>query len=318
MIQEHTDKEGGYELDPWYLINYFWTKKIFFAVCISLGALSSILYALSLPNIYKSEALIAPVETASGGGLSGMARQLGGLASIAGLDLGTQATSRAALALEVIESRKFIYSFIEKYNLKAPLLATEGWDAASNLLVYDKEIYDETNGVWLREPKGLRGSEPSIQEAYEHFVQEILQVDVDEETGFIKVSVSFYSPYLGKDWVNYLIEDINDAMRQRALSEAESNLNYLYDQLSQTSVAEMQETFYRLVEEQMKSLMLAKSQSEFVFNIIDPPVIAEVKSGPSRLIIVVCGLVVTLMLSSLYLTVSLVIRHSKRISDNKL
>lgn len=318
MIQEHTDKEGGYELDPWYLANYFWTKKVFFTVCISLGAISSILYALSLPNIYKSEALIAPVETASGGGLSGMARQLGGLASIAGLDFGTQTSSRAALALEVIESRKFIYSFIEKYDLKAPLLATEGWDAASNLLVYDKEIYDETKGVWLREPKGLRGSEPSIQEAYEYFVQEILRVDVDEETGFIKVSVSFYSPYLGKDWVNYLIEDINDTMRQRALSEAESNLDYLYDQLSQTSVAEMQETFYRLVEEQMKSLMLAKSQSEFVFNIIDPPVIAEVKSGPSRLIIVVCGLVVTLMLSSLYLTVSLVIKHSKRTSDNKL
>ncbi|TOM10545.1 LPS O-antigen length regulator, partial [Vibrio parahaemolyticus] len=55
------------------------------------------------------------------------------------------------------------------------------------------------------------------------------------------------------------------------------------------SVADMQSTFYKLIEEQTKSLMLAEVQEEFVFKMIDPPVIPEVKAEPKRALICILG-----------------------------
>ncbi|TOP21050.1 LPS O-antigen length regulator, partial [Vibrio parahaemolyticus] len=58
---------------------------------------------------------------------------------------------------------------------------------------------------------------------------------------------------------------------------------------NKTSVAEMQSTFYKLIEEQTKSLMLAEVQEEFVFKVVDPAVVPEVKVKPSRALICIGG-----------------------------
>ncbi|MCV5928187.1 hypothetical protein OFO11_40450, partial [Escherichia coli] len=79
------------------------------------------------------------------------------------------------------------------------------------------------------------------------------------------IAIKHYSPYVAKSWVNWLIEDINKVMRERAISETSQNLFYLNEQLDKTSIADMQNTFYKLIEEQTKSLMLAEAQDEFVF-----------------------------------------------------
>lgn len=47
----------------------------------------------------------------------------------------------------------------------------------------------------------------------------------------------------------------------------------------------MQNTFYKLIEEQTKSLMLAEVQEEFVFKVVDPSVVPEVKYEPKRYLI---------------------------------
>ncbi len=51
----------------------------------------------------------------------------------------------------------------------------------------------------------------------------------------------------------------------------------------------MQSTFYKLIEEQTKSLMLAEVQDEFIFKTIDPSVVPEIKTSPKRALICVLG-----------------------------
>lgn len=85
------------------------------------------------------------------------------------------------------------------------------------------------------------------------------------------------------------MEEINQVMRERTIAETTQNLNYLQEQLQRTSVADMQATFYKLIEEQTKSLMLAEVQDEFVFKVVDPAVVPELKDKPKRALIVVLG-----------------------------
>ena len=69
----------------------------------------------------------------------------------------------------------------------------------------------------------------------------------------------------------------------------DQNLAYLNTQLQKTAVADMQSTFYKLIEEQTKSLMLAEVQEEFIFKVVDPAVVPEQKDSPKRALICVLG-----------------------------
>ncbi|KOF33825.1 MULTISPECIES: Wzz/FepE/Etk N-terminal domain-containing protein [Vibrio] len=280
---------GDDEIDLRELFKALWKGKWIIIATTFVFAVGAVLYALSLPNIYKADALLAPAESSNGGGLSKMAGQLGGLAALAGVNLGAGESSQTDLAVQVMKSRQFVEAFINKHDLLVPLMATKDWDLENNKLILDEELYNPDTGEWLREPKGLRGSTPTAQEAFEVFSKEVLSVSQDQESGLYTVSVKNYSPYIAQQWVNWLIEDINQVMRERTIAETSQNLAYLNAQLKKTAVADMQSTFYKLIEEQTKSLMLAEVQEEFVFKVIDPAVIPEIKDAPKRALICVLG-----------------------------
>ncbi len=285
------------EIDLRELLGALWKGKWIIIATTFVFAVGSVLYALSLPNIYKSDALLAPAESSGSGGLSKMAGQLGGLAALAGVNLGAGESSQTDLAVQVMKSRQFVEAFINKHDLLVPLMAAKGWDLANNKLILDEELYNPTTGKWLREPNGLRGATPTAQEAFEVFSKEVLNVSQDKESGLYTVSVKNYSPYIAQQWVNWLIEDINKVMRERTIAETSQNLAYLNAQLQKTAVTDMQSTFYKLIEEQTKSLMLAEVQEEFIFKIVDPAVVPEQKDGPKRAMICVLGTFLGGMLS---------------------
>ncbi|MQC37413.1 Wzz/FepE/Etk N-terminal domain-containing protein, partial [Vibrio parahaemolyticus] len=277
------------EIDLRELFKVLWKGKWGIIATTFVFAIGSVFYALSLPNIYKADALLAPAESSNGGGLSKMASQLGGLAALAGVNLGGGETSQTDLAVQVIKSRQFIKDFVNKHDLLVPLMAVKDWDLSNNKLILNEQIYNPVTNEWLREAKGLRGSKPTTQEAFEIFSKDILSINQDKESGLYSVSVKYYSPYIAKQWVNWLIEDINNVMRERTIAETSQNLAYLNTQLQKTAVTDMQSTFYKLIEDQTKSLMLAEVQDEFIFKVIDPAITPEIKFGPNRALICLLG-----------------------------
>lgn len=305
---------GDDEIDLRELFKALWKGKWIIIATTFVFAVGAVLYALSLPNIYKADALLAPAESSNGGGLSKMAGQLGGLAALAGVNLGAGESSQTDLAVQVMRSRQFVEAFINKHDLLVPLMAAKDWDLANNKLILDEELYNSNTGEWLREPNGLRGAMPTAQEAFEVFNKEVLSISQDKESGLYTVSVKHYSPYIAQQWVNWLIEDINKVMRERTIAETSQNLAYLNTQLQKTAVTDMQSTFYKLIEEQTKSLMLAEVQEEFIFKVVDPAVVPELKVGPKRALICILGTLLGGMLGVAIVLMCSVLRKEK---DNK-
>ncbi len=96
------------EIDFRELFTELWKGKWIIIISTFVFAVGSVLYSLSLSNIYKADILLAPAESSSGGNLSNMAGQLGGLAALAGVNLGGAELSQADLAVQVMRSRQFI------------------------------------------------------------------------------------------------------------------------------------------------------------------------------------------------------------------
>ena len=82
------------EIDLKELFMVLWSGKWLISVITAVAAASSVVVALSLPNIYVASALLAPAES-NGGGLSGLMKQYGGLASLAGVALPSSEEGRA-------------------------------------------------------------------------------------------------------------------------------------------------------------------------------------------------------------------------------
>ena len=280
--------EVGDEIDLRELWNVLWNGKWLIMAVTFVFAIASVLYALSLPNIYKSEVLLAPAEENSGGGLAGKMGQLGGLASLAGVNLDGGGADKTTLVLEILKSKQFLMYFIEKHDLLVPVMAAKGWDRSSNSLILDSNDYNAKQQKWVRKSAPPFLAKPSLLEAYEK-LSKLLTVFQDKKTKFVKVSIEFYSPKLAKEWVELLVEDVNHVFKKRELDEAKRSINYLSSQLDKTSVVGMQSVFYELIEEQTKTIMFAEVRDEYAFKTIDGAVVPEKKAAPKRGVVCFLG-----------------------------
>lgn len=272
------------ELDLYELWRALWSGKWLILVVTLSFAIASVLYVFSLPNVYRSEALLAPAEESSQGGIVGLSGSLGGIASLAGVDIGGGISDKTTITLAVLKSRDFIFKFIDEHDLLVPLMAVESWDIKNNELVIDGDVYDIVKDRWVRDSVFPRAPQPTLLEAYEKFTK-IMNIYKDEKTGLVHLSVEYYSPILAKEWVDKLVLDINEEMRRRDVSEATKSIVYLKDQLGRTSLADLRTVFYELIEEQTKTVMFAEIRDEYVFKTIDKAVVPERKAKPQRALI---------------------------------
>jgi uncharacterized protein involved in exopolysaccharide biosynthesis len=296
MLQAQNTPDDEIDLrDLW---NVIWRGKWIIIAVTAIFAIASVFYALSLPNIYKSEALLAPAQSEQQGGLGALSGQFGGLASLAGINLGGGKSDKTALAIEILKSREFFAKFVEKHNILPDLMAVKEWDLSTNSVTYDAEIYLPTSDEWLRQVNPPKQAKPSMQEAKKVF-DELLSIAKDKESGMVKISVEHYSPYVAKQWVDWLTQDINLNMKGRDKQEAEKSITYLQTQIDKTTIFEHKTLLFQLIEEQTKTLMFAEVRDEYVFKIIDTALVSELKAKPKRALIVVLGVLLGGILSVL-------------------
>lgn len=294
QVQQPLSQVSDDEIDLRELFSIIWQGKWIIIVFTAVIAIASVLYALSLPNIYKSEALLAPASEQKGAGLSG---QLGGLAALAGVSIGgTGEIDKATLAIQIMQSREFVSRFIEKHDILIPLFATQSWQPDTNELIIDPEIYNTTTATWVRKVKAPLKAEPSMQEAHKAFIK-LLTVSTEKTSGLVTVAVEHHSPYIAHKWVKALVQDINDEMRRRDMQEAQRSINYLSKQINETTLSEVRATLFSLIEEQTKTLMLTSVRDEYAFQTIDPAIVPELKFAPKRALIVAVATVLAGMLA---------------------
>lgn len=276
------------EIDLRELFVVLWAGRLKILAVTATAALLSVVVALSLPNIYRAEALVVSSESDSSGGLSALAGQFGGLASLAGVSLGSGDSDRTQLGIEVLQSRQFFADFIARRDVLVPLMATAKWNAATGELVIDEDIYNTEQQRWVREVEPPRTRQPSVQEAYAEFV-ELFSVSQDKKSGMVTVAVEHQSPQVAQQWVSWLIDDLNTTLREQDIAEAERSITYLQQQVRETNVADLQTLFFGLIQKQTERVMLAKVRDQYLFKTIDPAVVPELKSKPKRALICLLG-----------------------------
>jgi uncharacterized protein involved in exopolysaccharide biosynthesis len=245
--------DQGTDLDLLAMWRFMWGSRYLISVITLLCGLVFLGIGFAITPIFRGETVISPVHSGGIGGNGSLSGQLGGLASIAsmaGVNLDS-ASSADKESKAVLQSRSLVEEFIKRNNLL-------------NVLLPDSK---KPPSMWL---------------AVKNFKEGVLTIRDDKRTGLLTIDVDWKDPATAAQWANAFVALANERIRTRAIDQATRNIDFLNKQIPQTSVVEVQRSIYNLIENELKTLMVANARSEYAFTVIDPAVPPERKLSPHR------------------------------------
>ena len=230
-------------------------------------AIAATALAFALTPKYRAEVVFSPMN--STGGLGGLSTSLGGIAALAGVNIGG-AGKRADESLQYLRSREFTREFIQRHSLM-PVLFASKWDAARNR--------------WRSDDP------PTIGDGVDRFSKKITQISEDHRTGIVTLAVIWRDRVAAAQWANAMVAEADAALRQRAIAEFTRSIDYLKTEGAQSSVVEVRAAVYKTMESELKDAMLARTRDSYAFRVLDPAVVRDAKDtdSPNKPLIIAMG-----------------------------
>ena len=282
--QEVTAPAGGGPLliDFFTLSRLIWLRKWTVLVLVLLGLLAGLATAFLMTPVYRAETILVPVsDEAVPSGISALGGQFGGLASLAGVNLNSGDRNEEFVA--ILKSREFTYRFIEKEAL---------------LPVLFEGIYDAERGEWILDENE---TPPSLEDGYRVFNNKVRQVWESKSGNLLTLAIDWKDANLAAKWANTLVTDVNRQIRKRMIAEYEKSIDYLEAEVENTSVVEVRQVIFELMQEQISKIMLTNVREEYAFKVVDRAVPPEPEDHirPKRLLIIAAGAFVGFLLGVL-------------------
>ncbi|MDC3106763.1 Wzz/FepE/Etk N-terminal domain-containing protein [SAR86 cluster bacterium] len=238
-------------------------------------SLSSIVYSLVLPPIWRVNLLMISPDKVDSGSLSSGIEPLGALASLSGISIPTS-SNKVQTSLAILKSRIFLETFIKNNNIMQ-ILYSDDWDQ-------EKQVWKE---------------EPNILAALTSF-RSFIDYKFDLDSGVINFSIDYVDPYVAKEWANKLIGSLNDYLRDEEIKYSENSIIYLEDQARNSEIDSLKLMINSLILEEIKKITIAKASNDFAFKVLDPAVVPLEKIGPQKRVIVILGTLMGLIFSILF------------------
>ena len=187
---------------------------------------------------------------------------------MAGISIPSGSNTEQVIA--TLESRRFLSLFLNNNKL-LPVIFEDLWDAEKQ--------------VWIVESDQ---DEPTPNDSYSA-LKGAITIDKDKNSGLITLSVSWSDPVIAAEWANDLVKQLNEQLREQAIQDSKKRVGYLEKELAKTTLKDMREVLYNLLESEKQKAMLANVNEDFALEVIDPAVAPRVREKPKRKLIVALG-----------------------------
>ncbi len=279
------------EIDLREIFGVILKRKLFIAVFTIIVTLLAVLYVLSKPNIYTVKTTLLPVEVSGGMSLGG----LGGLASLAGVDIGGGGEISPSESFEmVLNDYGLIKQFVENNKLDETLLNRDtsnyyfalGYRGVYDLFNSPKENIEKLN------------KEQDIYNTYKMLTQ-MISISQDKKTGVMTLSVSDPDMQLALNMLDQFLSKASHYLIDIKEKEINTQLAYYEETLKEIRDVQIKEQLSLQVSGLIHSKIMLHSSPYYKVKKITEPVLPyyKDKSKPKRGLIVVVALITSIMLS---------------------
>lgn len=257
------------------LVQAIWLRRWLIVATTVAVTVVAVVIAFATTPVYRSTVVLVPASaerSGMGAGLGSALGQIGGLASIAGINVNSGGIETEE-ALAVLRSREFTESFIHDKQLM-PKLFPKKWD--------------QQTGAWRADEEP-----PTAAQAYKYFHRKVRAIMQDAKTGLVTMQVDWRDREKAAEWANELVQRLNAEMRARAIAKADASVGYLEQELGATANVATREAISRLMETQIKQRMLANVTQEYAFRIVDRAMPADANDPirPKKPMLIAAGFI---------------------------
>ncbi|MEA3228975.1 MAG: hypothetical protein U9P38_07880, partial [Campylobacterota bacterium] len=247
------------------------------------------IYVLKLPNIYKSEAILIPTESKSGG-LGG----LGGLAAMAGVSVGGGSMTPDVAFNSLLNNYEFMKNFVIKNKIVEHYNAKDMDNNYVFALGY-RGIYDL-----------FKSETPSDDEIdYNELIFDTVKliksnfsIASDKTTALITVSYSDADRIYAPKIVNFFLKDASEFLVENNLRIINSKLGYFEKELVTVEGFELRKSISGIISGIIEEKIMMQSKTYYQCDVLTAPSESYIKAKvkPKRALILVVSFVTSIIL----------------------
>lgn len=252
-----------------------------------LGALLSVIYSLTIPEKYVSQAISIQAEISNPSPVD----SAGGLLKI----FGPQSKSSTEKTLTLLKSRSFFRNFYDDDQFLFELMAVKSFDIKNNKYKVDKSLYNEKDNAWI--------SKPSFEESFKVFHEEF-KVSKDLVTSEIYTSTKHVNPIVALQWNTAILAKINQITKEKQIIKSSSAIDYYKLQLNNENTLAVKTVLMSSMSKELQTIATSNVTDEYSLEVIDPPFLPERSSEPNNLVISILGTILSFVLFFTYFVFS--------------
>lgn len=289
-------------------LRYLWNHKLSYFLILLGSCLLAALILIYRPNVYTSKLVLMPVSKGNSSSmLQGLAGQFGGLASMAGVNLGGSGDDESIISRETLAARSFLLDLIKENNLVPEIVAASHFE--NGKLYHDEELFNQTTQKWNAD--AFDGAVVPPDSLILASVKSMWSVFHDIENGTVTLSFTHVSPKFSKKFLDLAFVKINELMRARAIERSQRRLEYLIKESETTKIASVRQVLSQLVEAEINKKVLIDTERYYSYEVIDASFIPDKKSGPLRAVIMIFVIIGVTLLFLSVVSLKLLIKRTK-------
>lgn len=264
-------------------------RRVFFGVIAGFVLITLLVLHFISPK-YTETMTVAPVVDSN----SQLSGGLGALAKLGGVNLNSAGGGQGQfqLFLGSLTVRKTADSLAEDQALMHRLFADD-WNASEQHWNRPSGVLHAVIGI----VKFVLGSpdqpwHPPNGENVQAILENNLQIDTDEKSPFVKLSMQSAKPDVTSEFLTKLVRVADKHLQERALVRANSYIAYLTKEFDTVTVAEYRAALAGHLTEQEQVRMMASANVSFAAQTFSPPSRSAAPTAPKRTLLLIFALLV--------------------------
>lgn len=271
------------------LASIFWRQRWIIVASVLIGILLAVIYLHAATYQHTISLKVTP----AGNSRPSLPGGLGGLASLAGVNLPSDSSQTSfELYLQGYYSREVADKLARDQNLMTGIFPKE-WDSAG-------QEWEEPRSIvrTVTQPiKGLLGIpvrawSPPTGARLQEFLDKNINVNRSRDSDIVTVSIDMEDPQLGSRLLFKLHKTIDEVLRQRSLNRSAEYIDYLSRKIRTVTVDEYRQALVQSLAEQEKMRMMASSSLSFSAEPFGTPSASILPTKPNPPLVLLVGFLI--------------------------
>lgn len=247
----------------------------------------AVIYALSIPNSYKSQTILVP-QTEAKPSLGGLST----LAGMAGVDLGGSGQIDAATSFEtILKDYSFEQYMIEKYNL------IDKFTLKQENLVFALSFDGFYNMFHFESSEDSVNIEEKTYRTYEKILT-TLSISTDKKSGLITLSAESIDRFLSKELVEIYLVELTNYLRKTEMQNVDKQIKFYKNEFNNIADISIKTQLGNLAAGLLQKKVLAEANEYYNVKQLTKPQVAYIrdKTKPKRSLIVIVSFITSIIL----------------------